>query len=125
MPRVSQTRRASSTSLGEPQQPKPVSSLGSSLMVTPTASCPERATSAAATELSTPPLIATTTRAIKLGRIRAAGTAELLHRLRQHGEEALDVRFRGTPADRDAQTTRQEFGWYAHRFEHVGTRVGD
>src|SRR4051794_34699217 len=86
MPNCWATRRASSTSdtLQHPVSLSPPHSR----MVTPTTSCPCSTRSAAATEESTPPLIATITFTTSH---RSRLAAQSTHRCHEHVDRAIDV----------------------------------
>src|SRR6188474_1867561 len=89
-----------------------------SFIVAPTTSYPWRTSSAAATEESTPPLIATRTRSrIRLSRRRQ--TARLLGQHRKHLGNTIDARLGGERAKAEPDRRLRDVRRDAERLEHV------
>ena len=118
MPISSAARRASSTS-DTLQQPVSLSP-PQSRIVTPTMSWPSRASSAAATDESTPPLIATMTlmapRALTPTGPLAAAWRRIAH---STAARPVDVGLGGGVAEREPQRPGGQRRIEAHRSEHV------
>src|SRR5215831_7035552 len=125
MPSCSATRRASSTSATE-QQPES-DSPPQSLRVVPTTSWPCSTSSAAATEESTPPDMATMTRtgpvchrrSDRLTSANGSGGAQSTRRCRHDGERPVDVVLRGVVSERETNGTSRPCGRDAHGGEDV------
>ncbi len=128
MPSCAATRRASSTSetLQHPESDSPPQSFS----VTPVTSCPCSSSSAAATDESTPPLMATSTRRPARRPARRspcrspcqAGTAaprSPCDGVRDHLERAVDVGVGGREAEAQAHRGGRLRQREAHRGEHV------
>src|SRR5689334_3527786 len=117
MPRRSATARASWKSSREQQLPAPSAARRSEM---PIASWPAATTRAAATALSTPPLIATTTRVrVTSRRLAPAVAADLTDQTREHVDDTLDVvGVRRRPEAHPDRAPRR-LAVEAHREEHV------
>src|SRR5436309_2498005 len=114
MPSWAATRRASSTSatLQQPESDSPPHSLS----VTPVTSWPAARSRAAATDESTPPLMATSTRTSAPGGDGAAGgpAGQSLDAGGDHAHGLVDLGLGGGPADGQAHRRPGQIGGQAH-----------
>src|SRR6478752_3270878 len=81
-------------------------------------SYPCRTSSAAATEESTPPLIATSTRS-RISCSHRCEPARLLHEHREHLHDAIDARFAAQRAEAEPDRRLRDVGRGAKGLEHV------
>src|SRR5688572_13272353 len=129
MPSWAATRRASSTSdtLQQPESDSPPHSLS----VTPVTSCPSARRRAAATDESTPPLMATSTRisapSSRSARSRhpASGApGQPVHTGRDHGDGLVDLGLGGGPPEGEPHRRTGEFDGQAHGGQDMGRLQG-
>src|ERR1700687_4751169 len=125
MPSVAATRRASRKSSSE-QQPLPVAS-PQRRIETPITSYPASTSKAAATELSTPPLMPTTTQSPGRGSVMTPWSARVTdapHDRRSAVDETLDVVNRVRAPETEAHTVARRIGAATERPQHVRRFAG-